>query len=357
MAKVPTRLGLLRAKIKRLRADSFLILARSNLRYITGFTGEDSAAVVTPDETILFTDGRFRDQAAEECPAVRVVLRPKGMTEALAAEAKRLRLRRIAFASSSIMLSFYQRLKELLGPRRLLAAKDIILNLRMVKDEGEVEAIIGALRVSEKAFMEVRIGGTEKETAWRLENRMRVLGAESEAFETIAAAGERAALPHARPTDQRITGREALLIDWGARVGGYNSDLTRVWAPRKIPSEWGRIYRVVSDAALKAVEALKPGVSARDVDSIARRHIEKAGYGKAFLHSLGHGVGLDVHELPGIGPYSRHKLLPGMVVTIEPGIYLAGKFGIRIEDMFLITAHGAKKLSTLSRRAETWRLS
>jgi len=356
MEAEPSRVERLRAKLKRLGADSFFVASPESVRYITGFTGADSGALVTPDETILVTDSRFRDQAPQECPGVRVVLRRRTLAEATANLAKKLRLRRLAFAAERISHRTWQVFEKILGRSSLISAKDLVLTMRMVKDKGELARIERALRVAEDAFRQVSSGRTESDFARRLDDRMRRLGAQDRAFETIVAAGARAALPHATATDAAITGREPVLVDWGARVAGYNSDLTRLRAPHRIHSAWKKLYKLVNEAGLRAIEGARPGMRACQLDAIARKRIERGGFGKAFLHGLGHGVGLSVHELPVVGPRSRVVLRPGMVLTVEPGVYLPGEIGIRVEDMILITPDGARRLGGLSRRLESLRL-
>jgi len=357
MTPYADRVRRLRAKTRRLKADAYLLTSPPNIRYITGFTGEDSAVLVTPEEVILLTDGRFGEQAVEECPGARVVLRHRGLAAMVATVARKQRLRRILLAAPNVSLAFHQQLAAGLSRRRLQSTRDHVLELRMIKDAGEIAAIRRAIATAEKAFSLIDGALTEQDYARKLEDRMRRLGAQGAAFETIAAIGPRAALPHARPTKTRISGDKPMLVDWGASQDGYSSDLTRVRSSRRICSQWGRVYRIVSEAALKAMAVVRPGISAHQVDTVARRHIERAGYGGAFLHSLGHGVGLQVHELPAIAPRSRVILKTGMVFTIEPGIYIPGELGIRIEDMMLVIPSGGKRLTRLARRAEAWRLA
>jgi len=357
MANERDRRRKLRDELKALKVDAFLATDRANVRYLTGFTGEDSAAIVAPDSAILVTDSRFRTQAKEECRGVRVVARRKGLAETCAREVRKLGPVRLALASAKTSLATYQALAAELGKRRLRPGQDVAQRIRMIKDDAEILAIRRAIEVAERAFARTHTGRTEKEFARKIDDQMRRLGAESSAFETIVAAGQRAALPHARPTKARITGAEPLLIDWGASVDGYNSDLTRMRTPTRIRREFGGLYSAVDEVGMRAMEAAKPGITAGKLDSLARNPLKAKGLAKAFTHSLGHGVGMAVHESPVIGPRADTVLKPGMVITIEPGIYLPGRLGIRIEDMVLITGDGAKRLTTLSRNIRAWRLS
>jgi len=346
----------LRAKLKRLKVDSFYVAAAESVRYITGFTGLDAAALVTPEETILITDTRFRDQAPDECPNSRIIERKKSLAETAAMEIKRLKIRRLAFAVNNISHGTWMIFDKILGKSRLAFTKDIVLSLRMIKEPEEIKKIEYAANIAIAAFKKVTYGLNEADYCRRIDEQMRRLGAEDRAFDTIVAAGERAALPHATPTKAAITGKEPVLIDWGAKVNGYNSDLTRVRAPHRIHAACKRLYELVNEAGLCAIEAAGPGMRACELDAIARKRIERGGFGKAFSHSLGHGVGLSVHELPFVGLRSRTILRPGMVITIEPGVYLPGKIGIRVEDMVLITPTGARRLGVLTRRFEELRL-
>jgi Xaa-Pro aminopeptidase len=237
------------------------------------------------------------------------------------------------------------------GKARLQATTGVVANMRRVKDDSELAAIRKAVDIAQRGFEKLtgwlKPGMREREVAARLTYDMTRMGAQGPAFAPIVAVGRNGSLPHYEPGDGVVSDREGVLIDWGARADWYVSDLTRVVWPGSIPTELAKVYQVVREAQQAAIAAIKPGVSASSVDRIARSHIAKAGYGRRFTHSLGHGIGLNVHEGPGLRKGGEDKLEPGMVVTVEPGVYLPGVGGVRIEDDVLVTAGGHEVLSSL----------
>lgn len=345
------RINRVRAKIRELKLDGYLVNNRMDQYWLTGFTGEDGGVLVTEKHVVLLTDGRFDQTADIEAPYARKVIRKDRGPKTTVREINKLRIAKLGFEPSDLNVRSYTDLRGLLKKTRLAAASGIISDMRVAKDAGEIEAIRRAIRIAEDGFRSlltwVKPGMREREVAARLVYEMQSAGAQEAAFQPIVAVGANASLPHYEPGDAAVSDNECMLIDWGARRDWYVSDLTRVIWPGKVSSELAKVYNIVREAAEKAIEAIKPGMAASKVDKIARSHIENCGYGPQFNHSLGHGIGLNVHESPGLRRISKEKLRPGMVVTIEPGVYLRGVGGIRIEDDVLVTETGHEVLSSL----------
>lgn len=335
------------------KADSALITSLPNVRYLTGFTGSNGMVLVAERGVTLFTDPRYTIQAGLETScAVKIA---KGPIQAAAVAAiTRHRCRRIAFERDRIPFHLHDYVGEKLpGRSRLVPAQGLVDPLRMVKSEQEIAAIRQAVATNSAAFAEalklVRPGMTETELAAELEYRMRRHGAEGPSFDTIVASGTRAALPHARPGAQPVLADRLLLIDMGATRGGYTSDMTRTVFLGTPGAFWKRAYRAVLEAQLAGIAAIRPGVAAAAPDRAARQVLAKHGLDKEFTHSTGHGLGLEIHEPPRLGRREKQKLRPGMVVTVEPGVYLEGKGGIRIEDTVLVTETGCEILTPTSK--------
>jgi len=352
---VQKRLARFHERAQRLGVDAYWLVEEANVRYLSAFTGQDSTLLVTGAKTILITDSRYKQQAENEAQVDAVVCRQGGMAATVAGLCKRLRVRRLALTANNVSHADYVVLeKDAPGITLKCCVGGIAERLRMRKDAEEIASIKAALKVAEGAFQTLvqtwKGEWTEAECAARFECEMRLSGAEKAAFEVICAAGERASLPHASPTRRRISGNSAALLDWGAVVNGYRCDLTRVLCTGKIPQRLDAAIETVIEAQETALVTLKPGVTCEDVDRSARTVIARAGWGRRFGHAVGHGVGLEVHEMPRLSRADRTVLLPGMVVTVEPGIYLPGAWGVRIEDMALVTEHGCEVLSTLPKR-------
>jgi Xaa-Pro aminopeptidase len=353
--------------------DAALVTHPVNVSYLTGFSGEASCLVVSPRRTILISDGRFTEQIAEECPGLEAIIRQptRPLGDAAAAAVNQLGLANVGFESNHLTVAEFENLKGATTSVAWKAGTDRVERLRMFKDAGEVEQIRQAIRFAEKAFAMFRAmlreRDTEKELADNLEHYVRRAGAASTAFPSIVAVGPRAALPHAPPTARRVEESPLLLVDWGASGPFYKSDLTRVLLthnnsastgrpgePRNPPAaqptadaEVQKIYAIVLRAQAAAIAVLRPGVRAKDVDNAARSVIAAAGYGDYFTHSIGHGIGMMVHEAPLMRANTETVLQAGMVVTIEPGIYLPGRGGVRIEDDVLITPGGHEVLTSV----------
>jgi Xaa-Pro aminopeptidase len=347
--------------------DGFLLPAPSDVSWMTDFTGHDSVLVVTPDAMTLATDFRYVEQVARECPWLAIALRENQMAETLAGVLVRSGARRIGFDANRLTFGMHRSLLGAIqsaggGSIELVPADDVLLSLRKIKDAHEVENIRRAVGVAEEAFRrllgQIRTGVTESALAGILEMEMRRLGASGSSFSPIVAVGASSSLPHYRASETPVRPNVPLLIDWGAVVGGYCSDLTRTLLIGDVDARIEEIYQVVLKAQSAAIRLLRPGVTTRQADSAARDVIREAGYGEQFGHGLGHGIGLEVHEMPSLRRQGADEpLQAGMIVTIEPGIYLPGVGGVRIEDDVLITVDGCEVLSSLEKSLEACRIS
>jgi len=348
----------LRRWLRKARADALLVTDFTNVAYLTGFSGDDSYLLLDGRREVIVSDGRYTTQLDEECPGLDRFIRPTGMTmlEATTKVLRSARVRRLAIEGDAMTVSARDRIAEKLPRLEIESTSAVVEQLRRIKDQDEVAAIRVAIRCAEKAFAVLRASlrpeRNEKQVADELEHQMRVFGAQGAAFPSIVAVGARAALPHARPGKATIGSNDLVLVDWGADAGPYKSDLTRVLITGKISPKLERIYRVVLKAQREAIAAIRPGVAVSDVDRAARHVIEKEGFGRYFGHGLGHGVGMQVHEAPRLGPKMSGSLRPGMVVTVEPGIYLPGWGGVRIEDDVLVTRSGHEVLTGVPKQLE-----
>ncbi|MEX2288606.1 MAG: Xaa-Pro peptidase family protein, partial [Planctomycetaceae bacterium] len=342
-------------KIKQAGVDALLVTNFTNVRYLTGFSGDDSYLLIGRDACLIISDSRYATQIREECPGLDLSIRRPGkpMTDAVAAVVRRLKPAKLGFESTSTTVAQWQALTEKVKLLELVPLAGLVEDLRAVKDRHEITAIREAIRQAEQGFDEwlsaLAPQMTERQAAFDLEHAMRRAGANGASFPPIVAVGSRAALPHARPTQTKLLTADFVLVDWGAtNEQGYKSDLTRLVVTGKISPKLAKVYRVVIEAQRRAVKAIRPGVRCCDVDAVARRVIDGAGHGR-FAHGLGHGIGLDIHEGPRLGPASADELKPGMVVTVEPGIYLPGWGGFRIEDDVLVTSDGHEVLTSVPR--------
>lgn len=352
-----------RKKLKQNNIDSFLILQDENRRYLSGYTAEDTgveesagALLISGDQLILATDSRFELQAVQESPMFEVRCYKTGLSEIITEFLQESNYKKLGFESNRVTYSQYCKIKESLNSENITTefnpADSIMSNLRIVKSDVEVLQIRKALKIAEDAFIFVKEslkpGLTEKETAWMLEQKMREAGADTLSFPPIVASGPNSAFPHAIAGERRIGINEPVLFDWGAKLSGYCSDTSRTVVIGQPDEKFSEIYNILYDAQKMAIEAIKPGASTKYVDSIARNHIEQNGYGNKFGHGLGHGVGLEIHEPPRVSPLREMPLEAGMVITIEPGIYIPDWGGIRLENMVLVTPDGAEVLNKLS---------
>jgi Xaa-Pro aminopeptidase len=332
-----------------LKFDALLISWLPNVRYVSGFTGSNGMVLLTPDAMTLFTDPRYAIQAAQESRA-RVVIAKGPLVKAAAQAIGRKRVKRVGFEKSHLTYESWQSLKELLPLGATLKPAGALLEQRrMIKSAGEIERIRKSVQTNSAAYAaainKVRPGLSEEMLAAEIEYQMRRRGAEKPAFETIVASGARTALPHAQPTAQRFGDHDLVLIDMGATQEGYASDMTRMVFLGKPGAEARKMYDAVLEAQLAAIDAVRDGVAADRVDAAARRVLKAKGLEKAFVHSTGHGLGLEIHEPPRLGKKDKTRLQSGMVITIEPGVYLEGVGGVRIEDTVLVTEKGCEILT------------
>jgi Xaa-Pro aminopeptidase len=339
--------------------EALLITDFTNVTYLTGFSGDDSALLVFQEsggyDAVMLSDSRYAAQIGEECPGLEVRIRDRNMSmpEAIARILKSDKIGRLGVEGESMTIAGRQRLSDAAGSVELLPTNGLVEKLRELKDKDEIARIREAVRCAEKAFEVLRAtlrpDKTEKQVADELEYQFRLFGAADRAFPTIVAVGPRAALPHAVPTGRRIGESDFVLIDWGADARMYKSDLTRILVTGRISPKLRRIHEIVLEAQTRAIEAIRPGVMTDEIDRIARKVIGDAGFGRQFGHGLGHGLGLEVHEAPRLDAKNPTILRSGMVVTVEPGIYLAGWGGVRIEDEVLVTRNGHEVLTSVPR--------
>jgi Xaa-Pro aminopeptidase len=359
MPDFAARIERLRKLVHKAQIDSLLVTNYTNVSYLTGFTGDDSYLLVRPGGETLITDPRYTQQVEEECPGLEIEIREPGtnMYESVTRVVKAAKLCKLGIEASEMTVAFRELLGNELPAVAFVSTNGLVEELREIKDKEEVDEIREAVRIAEQAFAVIRNSlrpdRTEKAIADELEYQIRLFGGRCSSFPSIIGVGERAALPHGRPTATvRIADSDFVLIDWGARGRLYCSDLTRVLVTGKLSSKLERVYGVVLAAQEAAIAAIRPGAVMKEVDGAARNLIAKAGFGKQFGHSLGHGIGMNVHEQPRLAVDQDRSLKAGMVVTVEPGIYIPGWGGVRIEDDVLVTRTGHEVLTSVPKRLE-----
>lgn len=355
------RRNALRAHLRAREVDAVLITDLLNVRYLSGFTGSHAALLVHAEDdrdsesrTVFATDGRYETQAGEQVPDLeRSVVRSASRALAERAGADGQRLGRLGFESQHVTVDGRDALADAAGDVELVRAPRLVEQLRVVKDETEIETLRRACDAADRALADLvesgglRAGRTEREVARDLESRMLDHGAAGPSFETIVAAGANSAVPHHRPTDAVLTAGDFVKMDFGALVEGYHSDMTRTVVLGE-PQQWQRdLYELVHRAQAAGSAAVRAGVEMHEVDTAARGVIEGAGHGERFVHGLGHGVGLEIHEAPALSQQGTGRMEPGMAVTVEPGVYLPGSGGVRIEDT-LVVRESAAELLTLT---------
>jgi Xaa-Pro aminopeptidase len=357
LLEIGVRLGRLRAGFDAIDADALLVTTRANVRYLTGFSGSAGTLFVDRTSALLVTDGRYRTQAAEQLAAAGVdgavelsVGGVHGQREALGAGMRARHVRRLGLEADHVSWSASRRWAEDLAPVEVVVTSGVVETLRQVKDPGEQARMARAAAIADAALGEVvgmlGDGATESAVALALDTAMRRLGAEDRAFDTIVASGPNSAKPHARPTGRQIVPGDCVVVDFGAVYDGYRSDMTRTFSVGGAPrGDLARVFDVVGAAQAAGVRAVHAGVEAAEVDRACRDVIAEAGWAGAFEHGTGHGVGLEIHEAPGVGPGSTAILGAGVVVTVEPGVYLAGIGGVRVEDTVVVTSDGCRPLT------------
>jgi Xaa-Pro aminopeptidase len=337
-------------RLPEIEADVIVVTNLVNVRYLTGYTGSNGLTVIGPDIRAFFTDFRYEEQSAAEVDStfdrrISTVDLLAGVSEVLPAGAQR-----VAFEDGNMTVRSHEHLRDLLPDAvALVAAGDAVEGVRAVKEPGEIERIRAAARLADAGLRQIMaeglVGRTEAAVADSLERAMRAQGATGLSFPSIVAAGPHGALPHAQPRDVEISSGELVVIDWGAVLDGYCSDCTRTLATGELDDESHAIYELVLEAQLAGLGAIRPGVSGRDADGAARAVIDGAGHAEHFGHGLGHGVGLEVHEAPRLSQRSDSVLASGNMVTVEPGVYLPGRLGVRIEDLVVVTDAGCEILT------------
>lgn len=342
------RLKELRKKMQDNSMDGVLLVGDSNRNYITGFTGEESFALITGEKAIFITDSRYVSQAKAEVKHFEIMEYRISIHEFVANLAEKLCVKTLGFEENIITYGDYKKYSEKFKGE-LKPLNGMVEELRIVKDEFEVKCIKKAASIADKAFEKIleviKPNITEKDLSSELEYLMKKMGASDLSFDTIVASGKRSSLPHGRASAKVIEEGDFITFDFGCIYNGYCSDMTRTIAVGSISEEMKKVYDVVLTAQKMAIEKIKPGVVASDVDKCARNYITKMGYGRYFGHGLGHGVGRDIHEEPRLSPKGNKILNPGMIVTDEPGIYIENSFGVRIEDLILVTEDGCEIIS------------
>lgn len=369
-AAAPARTKRVAVALRERSVQALLVTAPANVRYLTGYSGSSGIAVIAGEDGaertdgghLFFTDFRYETQAAEEVGGAapeceRVIAKGDLIEAAVERIADRAQAAgghlALGFDERHLSVAAHERLAELLGQQvELVGCAGIVERLREVKDAGEQQRIAAAARLADEALRTVLEAGlagrSEREVAITLETRMRTLGAEGASFPTIVACGAHGALPHAQPRDVEIATGTLVTIDWGALLDGYCSDCTRTYAVGEPSGRAKEVYELVLAAQRAGIDAVRPGRSGREIDGVAREVIEQAGMGERFGHGLGHGVGLEIHEGPRLSrTASEDPLRAGAVVTVEPGVYLPGELGVRIEDLLVLSADGSRSFSSL----------
>lgn len=357
---VADRVERLRAQLRDDGLDALIVTTPENRRYLTGFTGHDGGAdsagtlLVGLSDLLLITDGRYAEQAAEECPSLRVIVRKDVLPPLIVDSLRAFAAHRVGIEASHLTVALRDNLAAAAGAQdhalELVPTAGLVEQLRAVKDAEEIAAIERAVAITDETFAHLttylRPGLTEREVALEIDRVMRARGAEEPAFPAIVAGGPNAARPHAIPTDRPLAAGETIIIDMGALYAGYCSDMTRTVCLGEPTDEMRAVYEDVLRAQLVCAEGLRAGMSGQAADALARDALVAAGRGEQYLHGTGHGLGLEIHEHPRIGFYASDNILvPGMVITVEPGAYIPGWGGVRIEDTILLTATGPRVLT------------
>jgi len=343
------RLTLLQKKLSKLSVDGLLITNPYNISYLASYKCRDAYLVVTKKEAVYITDGRYIQEMKQNLKGMTVLDYKPALSKTLSAVCRKYDIRKLGFEGRDISYLLYKNLSDALSPVQLISVSGQVESLREVKDKDEISRIRVAADISICAYRYIKDfikpGVKEIEIAGEIERFIRFEGATCASFDIIVASGPNAALPHYQTAERKLSENEAVMIDLGVEYQGYKSDLTRVFFLGKINTLISKVYDIVKSAQQAALSVIKPGVLLSKVDDAARSYIARKGYGRYFMHSLGHGIGLEVHEAPSISVKAAEKLRPGMIFTIEPGIYLPGRFGIRIEDMVLVTNKGCEVIS------------
>ncbi|MGL4644017.1 MAG: M24 family metallopeptidase [Vagococcus fluvialis] len=342
------RVNNLREQMKSEGISSFLITSPYNLRYLTGFTGTTGLALIGLEEAFFITDFRYTEQAAKQCVGFEIVKNVGPILEVVADLVESKNIENLGFEESFVSFKQYVELEGLLEVD-LIPVSGMVEELREVKDEEEIAIVEKACEIADKAFSHIltyiKPGMTEIQVANELDFYMRSLGASSVSFETIVASGLRSAMPHGVASEKIIEQGDMITIDFGCYYNGYVSDMTRTISLGEPSDKLREIYNIVKEAQQKVLDVAKPGMTGVELDAVARDYIASKGYGEAFGHSTGHGIGLEIHEGPNVSKLAEKAFVPGNIITNEPGIYLPGIGGVRIEDDMLVTENGIKRLT------------
>jgi Xaa-Pro aminopeptidase len=345
-ARLSERLGTL-------GVDAIVVTRLPNVRYLTGFTGSNAQALVSGDDGVFFTDGRYSEQSRREVPDMERVTYGQNFAEVLRDACDAHGIARLGFEDADLPVRTLRRLEDVLAGIELVAAGDEVERLRWVKDAQELELIQAAQDATDQAFEDIQdklaVGLSERQVAQEIEHAMRRAGADGLSFDTIVAFGENAAEPHHEPGHRALEEGDIVKMDFGALWDGYHADMTRTVAFGELLPELRKIYGIVQESQQAGIGAVRGGVSGGEADAAARRVIEESGYGERFSHGLGHGVGLEIHEGPGLRRQGTDELPVGSVVTVEPGVYVPGLGGVRIEDMVVVTEDGCRVMGRSSK--------
>jgi Xaa-Pro aminopeptidase len=347
------RIAKLKEKLKENEIEAFLVTKKENVRYLSQFTGTAGKLLITQNDSVFITDFRYLDQAEEQTDGCVIKEISSNFIEGFSELLKRKKIRNLSFESQDLSFKMYQKLKEKMDLDSLNPVESMVEKLRMIKDQSEVEKIKKAVEIADQGFQFlldfIKPGKTEKEVALELEFFMKRNGGAANAFDFIVASGKRGALPHGVASNKKIEKGELVTIDFGTVFQGYHSDITRTVAVGEPDPKLKEIYEIVLKAQLRVIDQIKAGMSCVEADKIARDIIADAGYKENFGHGLGHGIGLEIHEGPRLSYTSEDSLKKAMVVTDEPGIYISGLGGVRIEDDLLITENGCEVLNSAAK--------
>jgi Xaa-Pro aminopeptidase len=345
------RINKLRRVMLKNDLPTLIVTSSPNIYYLSGFTGSNATLFITEKENFLLTDFRYLEQAEKEAPAFKILKADREVGKKISELSSS--LTRIGIEEEEVSWAQYKKWEKEFAGVRLVEASKLLGQLREIKDREEIEIIRQAVEITDRAFKQIlnriKLGVEEREISLELEFFLRREGASAASFEYIVASGFRGALPHGVASEKKIKNGELLTMDFGAKYQGYCSDLTRTVSIGKPTLKQKEVYNLVLEAQLAALEAIKPGLKGKEIDRVARDIISKAGYGEYFGHGLGHSVGLEIHESPFLNTREEKVLEPGMIVTVEPGIYIPGWGGVRIEDMVLVTNSGAEVLTQASK--------
>ncbi len=350
------RISAVRSKLRRLKADAFLCSGLSNVRYLTDYTGSSGMALISEDGAWFFTDFRYKTQAAEQVKGYDIIIAKKALSDAAARVARKKNFKRVAFEAAHVTVAAHEEMVKQFKEVELVSSKKVVERERVVKDAEEIAVIRKAVDIADRAYEHIvgrlKPGRVEREVALEIEEFMIQQGADGLSFDVIVASGVRSALPHGKASLKKLAAGELITFDFGCKVQGYCSDLTRTVCLGKPTREQQKIYRIVLDAQRRAEEAIRADAGCKAVDAAARDYIKEQGYKENFGHGLGHGVGIDIHEAPRLHWRDRGKLKPGHIVTVEPGIYIEGWGGVRIEDMVVVTQNGCQILTKAAKPAK-----